>query len=130
MEPAPSWGSYAKDESESVARRIELRLLVVLLVVLLLPLAKTCRMQMVSFSAVAHAVGRASLACGRVCRQFKLGKLMSVKDMFMHSGTWHSGTVFSADFAKIGACAGKPADLGQELDKTCEYVCKSFCKLK
>jgi len=43
MEPAPSWRSYAKDVSESVARRIELRLLVVLL----LPLAKTYRVQMV-----------------------------------------------------------------------------------
>ncbi len=41
MQPEPSWGSYAKDISESVARRIELRLLVVLL----LPLAKTCKVQ-------------------------------------------------------------------------------------
>jgi len=50
---------------------------------------------------------------------------MSVKDMFMHSGTWHSGTVFSADFAKIGACAGKPADLGQELDKIVSMCAKA-----
>jgi len=92
-----------------VARRIELRLLVVLL----LPLAKTCRAQMVSFSAVAHAVVRAKLVCGRVCRQVELGKLTSVKDMFMHSGTWHSRTVFPPDLAKIGACAGKSAKLGQ-----------------
>ncbi len=54
-----------------------------------------------------------------------VGKLMSVKDMFMHSGTWHSGTVFSADFAKIGACAGKPADLGQELDKIVSMCAKA-----
>ncbi len=116
MEPAPSWSSYAKDVSESVARRIELRLLVVLL----LPVAKTYRVRMVLFSAVAHAL----LVCSHVRRQIEIDWLMNVKDMSMHSGTWHSRTVFSsrfpaafpAELAKIEACAGKSAKLGQEQD--------------
>jgi len=120
MEPAPSWSSYAKDVSESVARRIELRLLVVLL----LPVAKTYRVRMVLFSAVAHAVLHAELVCSHVHRQIEIDWLMIVKDMSMHSGTWHSRTVFSsrfpaafpAELAKIEACAGKSAKLGQEQD--------------
>ena len=109
-----------------MARRIELRLLVVLL----LPLAKTYRVPMDLFSTVAHAVVRAKLVCSCVCGQVKLGKLTSVKDVFMRGGTWHSRTVFPADLAKVGACAGKSAKLGQELGTACEYVCKRFCKLK
>lgn len=62
MEPEPSWGSYAKDVSESVARRIELRLLVVLL----LPLAKTYRARIVLCSAVAHAVVHPVVYVGRL----------------------------------------------------------------
>lgn len=51
--------------------------------VLLLPLAKTYRVKMVASSAGAHAVVRANLACGRVCRQVELGSLMSLKDMII-----------------------------------------------